>query len=367
MGNYFSNLHIKKGVISPSDIKAKILECMSEKGYVEADSGSADVEVALYAPADSAWTSVCCETFEYTDVLSLAARIAEGKDVDVLGVACFDSDYLFLNLLNTARKKDLWLNVGNSSEIPKPRRSNVAAWKDSVEDFKSFRDATKQSFVCAEDFLSAVQSNLNCPRHKVCVWIFRSLPKNCISLRQRRNRVIQLSSPSDILVCVRANLGRGQPASLPITARRLVEFVSFSSAIILKMTRSLSTTRNLPIATPVAKVSVSRLYLKSVGFPTVLGHIGGRIRSSRFLRRSQPILRLASEPKRKVSAVSVYGIRRTATSASFWIYACLLRRCPIPKRVAATGKCGRTIVPSAITLRKKTHQQGGRHDSMACR
>ena len=160
MGNYYSNLHIKKGTILPDDIKARIFTYMTEKGYTKADSESSDVEVALYAPADSAWTSVYCETFEYTDVLSLAARIAEGKDVDVLGIACFDSDYLFLNLLNAAREKDLWLNVGSSSEIPKPRRSNVAAWKDSVEDFKSFREATKQPFVCAEDFLSAVQSNL---------------------------------------------------------------------------------------------------------------------------------------------------------------------------------------------------------------
>ena len=187
MGNYFSNLHIKKGVISPSDIKAKIFEYMSGKGYIEADSGSADVEVAVHAPVDGSWISVYCETFEYTDVLSLTTRIAEGKDVDVLGVACFDSDYLFLNLLNTARKKDLWLNVGNSSEIPKPRRSNVAAWKDSVEDFKSFRDATKQSFVCAEDFLSAVQSNLKLPASQsLCLDIPESAEKLYFSAPEKK-------------------------------------------------------------------------------------------------------------------------------------------------------------------------------------
>ena len=163
MGNYFSNLHVKKGAISSSDIKAKVFEYMSEKGYAEADSGSADFEVALYAPADSAWISVYCDDFEYTDVLALSSHISKGNDTDVLSIACFDSDYLFLNLLNAAKGSDLWLNVGSSCEIKKPRRSNPLAWKDSVVDFKSFHKATKQKYVFAEDFLSAVQNNLNIP------------------------------------------------------------------------------------------------------------------------------------------------------------------------------------------------------------
>ncbi len=161
MGAYFSNLHIKKGGISEEDVKSCITNYLLEKGCLQTDRDTADFEVSLCTTDDSAWMSVYCASFDYKDLLSLSPRISQKSGADILSVSCFDSDYLFLHLFNAAKKSDLWLNIGESYEIKKPRRSNLSAWKSEVSDFQSFQSAAKQKYVCAEDFLRNIQSNLN--------------------------------------------------------------------------------------------------------------------------------------------------------------------------------------------------------------
>ncbi|MBQ8747741.1 MAG: hypothetical protein IJZ08_07750 [Clostridia bacterium] len=163
MGAYFSNLHIKKESVSEEDVKAEILACFAENGCTPSDSDTADFEVCLYAPADGRWLSVYCDTFECTDVLTLAPRISEKTGADVLALACFDSDYLFLNLVNVKDSRDLWLNIGDTPEIRKPRRSTLSAWKNSIGDFAAFRAAAKEKYDFADEFLLAVQHPLELP------------------------------------------------------------------------------------------------------------------------------------------------------------------------------------------------------------
>lgn len=161
MGAWFSNLHIKKESTSESDIKRWILAYFLEKGFVQADSNTADFEVNILASESSHWISVYCDAFTHTDILSLSPRISQNSGNDVLGIACFDSDYLFLNLLNVNENRDLWLNIGDSPELKKPRRSKVLSWKNSVKNIDAFRSAAKKDYVCAEDFLLSVQDELD--------------------------------------------------------------------------------------------------------------------------------------------------------------------------------------------------------------
>ncbi len=161
MGAYFSNLHIKKASTSEGDVKSWILAYFEEKGFVQADRDTADFEVNILASESGHWISVYCDAFTHTDVLALCPRIAQNSGNDVLGIACFDSDYLFLNLLNVKEKRDLWLNIGDSPELKKPRRSNVLSWKNSVKNIDAFRSAAKKNYVCTEEFLLSIQDELD--------------------------------------------------------------------------------------------------------------------------------------------------------------------------------------------------------------
>ena len=160
MGAYFSNLHVKKSNTDPSLLVSFIAEYFSEKGYVSANPDTADFQIALYAPESSDWVSICSEGFAYTDILALAPGLSDVCKTDILSTACFDSDYLFVNLLNTEKGFDLWLNIGDTPEIKKPRRSAVASWKGHVADHARFKAAAGRDYVCAEDFLRETQEDL---------------------------------------------------------------------------------------------------------------------------------------------------------------------------------------------------------------
>ena len=163
MGAYFANLHIRKNDAAEGSISVFLTEYFGGMGYTPADSDSADMTVSLYAPENSDWVSVCSDAFTHADILDLAPKLSENCGADVLSVACFDSDYLFLNLLNSEKDFDLWLNIGDTPEIKKPRRSNVAGWKGHVADHARFKTAAGKSYVCAEDFLLEAQEDLGIP------------------------------------------------------------------------------------------------------------------------------------------------------------------------------------------------------------
>ena len=160
MGAYFSNLHVRKNDTDPSRLVSFITEYFAGKGYISANPDTADMQISLYVPEDSGWVSVCSEAFTHTDILSLAPKLSEVCKTEILSVACFDSDYLFVNLLSTEKEFDLWLNIGDTPEIKKPRRSAVAAWKGHVTDHTRFKAASGKDYVCAEDFLREAQEDL---------------------------------------------------------------------------------------------------------------------------------------------------------------------------------------------------------------
>ena len=163
MGNYFANLHIRNEKCSLDALKTVLADTMTARGFLPSEKKDADVSVCLYTPPSGAWVSVYSDAFLYTDVLALSPVLAEKTAGDVLSIACFDSDYLFLQLLNTEKKHDLWLNVGSSYELKAPKRSNLTSWKKAIPDFDTFKAAASEKYPFAEDFLKAAEGALALP------------------------------------------------------------------------------------------------------------------------------------------------------------------------------------------------------------
>ncbi len=164
MGTYFSNLHLRmKRDVAAEGVAEVVTGYFVGRGCVPATEDTADMTVSVFAPKSGGWLSVCSESFSYEDVLALAPGMAEQFQTDVLSVACFDSDYLFLNLVNVIEGVDAWLNIGTSCEIKAPRRSTLARWKPKVADFEAFQAAAKEKHVFAEEFLTTVEAQIGLP------------------------------------------------------------------------------------------------------------------------------------------------------------------------------------------------------------
>ncbi len=177
MGSYFANLFVKAK--DANIITEKISEFYASSGIIPCDRENADIEISLFSPENSDWTSVCSDAFTHTDILNLANPLSVAANTDVISVACFDSDYLFLNLINPADSTDAWLNIGKSYEIKAPRRSNITAWKNKVRDFESFKLAAKEKHVCAEEFFFSSAENLGLSPEQIDLYDF---PENCVKL-----------------------------------------------------------------------------------------------------------------------------------------------------------------------------------------
>lgn len=168
MGSWFSNLHIRK----TEEITRKIAcDCIKEtlaaKKYelVECEQ-DADVVVAVLDSQNSQWISICSRAFAHDDPESckeVAAPLSAQLHTDVLGIACFDSDYLYINLINTDENADAWIGVGAGKEVGISRRNNLNAWKKKVADFAAFSDAAKCSYICSDELLAAVEGCLGLP------------------------------------------------------------------------------------------------------------------------------------------------------------------------------------------------------------
>lgn len=168
MGSWFSNIHIRKcETVTETSVAEYISKLVTAQQYLPAASESdADGAVAIVCDEDNPWISV------YSDLLSfeepkafekIAAPLSAQLHTDVLGISCFDSDYLFLNLINSDEKTDAWLGIGSASGLGIKRRSGLAAWKNKVHDFAAFSKAAKEKYIFAEEFLGNAESCLGLP------------------------------------------------------------------------------------------------------------------------------------------------------------------------------------------------------------
>jgi len=168
MGSWFSNLHIRKNdAITEGKISEYICNIMAAQQYKPVSSpDEADGAFAIVSDDTSAWYSVYSDlfSFEMPKAFSDYAIPMSGTfKTDVLGISCFDSDYLYLNLINTTDKTDGWIGIGSAKGLGLKRTTGLKAWKTKVSSFSEFSAKAKEKYVFAEDFLTAVEQDIALP------------------------------------------------------------------------------------------------------------------------------------------------------------------------------------------------------------
>lgn len=165
MGWFFSNLHVKKtDGLTVDIVKNSISDIMKNGGAVPAENeNEADIVMLLYS-SESPWLSVCLDGLEFYDDKSsenIIKPLSALLKTDILSVACFDSDYLFLHMINEAEKTDAWANVGHNPEGKFPRRTKFSDWKNKVNDLEKFKKCIRQKYDFAEEVLESLEDVLN--------------------------------------------------------------------------------------------------------------------------------------------------------------------------------------------------------------
>lgn len=172
MGSWFSNIHIRVNeTAGPEAVETYLRRLMAAQGYLSAASGDeADGAVAII-PGEG-WTTVCSDllNFEGPDAMAeLAGPLSGELRTDVLGIACFDSDYLYLNLINQEEKVNAWLGIGSAAGLGIRRRTGIKAWAGKVREHGHFSACAKEKYVCAEEFLHAAEGCLELPVERSCL------------------------------------------------------------------------------------------------------------------------------------------------------------------------------------------------------
>lgn len=168
MGSWFSNIHIRKcEAVTEESVAEYVSKLLTAQQYLPAASESdADGAVAIICDENDPWISVYSDLLSFEDPKQfekIAAPLSARLHTDVLGISCFDSDYLYLNLINSDEKTDAWIGIGSASGLGIKRRSGLAAWKNKVNDFAAFSKAAKEKYVFAEEFLSEAELCLGLP------------------------------------------------------------------------------------------------------------------------------------------------------------------------------------------------------------
>lgn len=170
MGWWFSNIHVRKnGAADEAALTEALNRLMAEQGLVPAPNAEeADSEIAVLTDAASAWFTLCAEELKFQapeQFQEIARHLSDALGTDVLGGVCLDSDYLYLNLINTADGTDAWVDVGlfPIPDFDLGRQTELDAWKNKVAQFDTFCQSAAKDYVCAEDFLDDIAPCLELP------------------------------------------------------------------------------------------------------------------------------------------------------------------------------------------------------------
>ena len=171
MGSWFSNMSIRRSQAVTVDAVAQVLvRMMGERGYEAAElAEDADGVLALLVGEDSEWITVCSDLLpleEPEQFVPLGNALSAALHADVLGIACFDSDFLWLNLLNADEKLDGWVGIGSGRELGFSRRSKLTPWKKKVRDYARFAQCARESYIVADGFLYDNAENLGLPQQQ---------------------------------------------------------------------------------------------------------------------------------------------------------------------------------------------------------
>lgn len=169
MGSWFSNLHIRKNhTITETAVAEYIREIMRNQQYLPAESeDEADGAFAIVTDDQSQWYSVYSDLFSFDEpkqFTDYAIPMSGTLNTDILGISCFDSDYLYLNLIDAAAKVNAWAGVGSAAGLGIRKRTNLSAWKNKVSDFAGFKESVKKRFDFAEEVLAEIEHCIHLPQ-----------------------------------------------------------------------------------------------------------------------------------------------------------------------------------------------------------
>ena len=165
MGSWFSNFHIRKNkACTESSVTESLVHLMAERGYQQTeDPECADGRIDFLLQEKSDWITLWSDLLPHDDPESCAAvasPLSANLHTEVMGIACFDSDYLYLNLIHADEKVDGWIGIGAGKEIGITRRNKITPWKKLTNDYAAFSDKAKKKYVIADRFLQDASDNL---------------------------------------------------------------------------------------------------------------------------------------------------------------------------------------------------------------
>lgn len=185
MGSWFSNFHIRKTEqVTLETVMDCIVKQMAQGGYhITEQEDEADSIATVVSKEDSQWISFCADAWPHDDPEScarIAGPLSEQLHTDVMGIACFDSDYMYLNLINSQQQLDGWIAIGPGKEFGITRRNNLASWKKKVADYPNFSEKTKRKYVLTDVFLEDAAANLGLEywQSALCADSLEMLPKD---------------------------------------------------------------------------------------------------------------------------------------------------------------------------------------------
>ena len=167
MGSTFSNISIRKNSFLTKEMVAESLSTiLIDRGFIRSTEESADISFAVFSLPSSQWFTICENEMlfdDFNEQLDIANILAKKLNSDTLRISCFDSDYIYLNLLNPQKKLDAWASVGNSTGLGIRRRTGVSAWKAIFSDVSKFKQAIKKHYIFAEEVLKEISAELELP------------------------------------------------------------------------------------------------------------------------------------------------------------------------------------------------------------
>ena len=164
MGYSFTNIQLKsKG--KTIDVNQVLEALIDGRKLIKAETeDEADIVIAIHPGKDRGWVTVVSDLFDQDDeeTIECARILSEALQTEAIAIGCFDSDYLFMNLLDVHSSVDAWAACGHFPLLS-PRRSNFSAWKHYVPDVAAFRKAMHDRYVFAEECLKEAESILALP------------------------------------------------------------------------------------------------------------------------------------------------------------------------------------------------------------
>ena len=166
MGSWFSNIQVRKGEGATVDSVAEyITKWMREKSFIPTDlSEDADGVFAIATDDTTDWLAVYSDLYDIhspKEFRALARPLSQTLLTDVLGIACFDSDYLYMNLINAHEKVDAWMGVGHVFGLGLRRWTGLPKWKKKVHDYDKFRISVRNKYDFAEEVLAEIEPCLH--------------------------------------------------------------------------------------------------------------------------------------------------------------------------------------------------------------